>query len=169
MADVCETRHHLCVALLGGRGTPSSTSPAAATDNVADAQKHSAGKHHISHALRAASCTLPCITQRSPVNSGPISLAAEVKVESSVDRDWVMNIRFTMLNTAVPVQKCYMTTYQYRHAHLEGSSCIVAGFCDNQPAPGHSPKNRATSEGCPAAKPANMLSSTLRRHTPGLS
>jgi hypothetical protein len=41
----------------------------------------------------------------SPLNSGPISLAADVKVESSVDRDWVINIRLTMLNTAVPVQE----------------------------------------------------------------
>jgi hypothetical protein len=52
------------------------------------------------------------------VNSGPISLAADVKVESNVDNDCVMNIKFTMLNTAVPAGKGYRTTCQ----RLPGSS-----------------------------------------------
>jgi len=36
------------------------------------------------------------------MNSGPISLAAEVKVESSVDRLWVMKMMLVMEKTAVP-------------------------------------------------------------------
>ena len=36
------------------------------------------------------------------MNSGPSSLATDVKVLSSVDMDSTMNMRLTMENTAVP-------------------------------------------------------------------
>jgi hypothetical protein len=38
----------------------------------------------------------------NPVNSGPNSFAADVKVESNVDKDSVMKMMFVMENTAVP-------------------------------------------------------------------